>query len=101
METAIKYYSILSTLNDFKWSPLEIKIIAFTCIEGNISTGGRKEKFCSLFKSSKSSVFNSISDLAEKFFLVKKERKVLLHPQLILDFSQPISITLNLDYEAS
>lgn len=100
LEVAVKWYSILSILNNFKWSPLEIKIIAYTAIEGNISSGGKKKKFCELFKVASGSVSNTLPELQRAFYLIKENNKVMLHPQLRMDFSFPILAQINL-YEAS
>ncbi len=97
---AIKWYSILSILNDFHWSPLEIELISYTAVEGNISSGGRKEKFCSLFSSTKNSLSNSICKMQKKGFLVKKDGKTVVHPQLKVECSH-LLITLNLENEAT
>lgn len=97
---AVKWYDILSTLNDFHLTPLEIKLLAFTAVRGSISSGGRKEEFCKLFKSTKNSLANSIGKMEKKHYLVKYEGKININPQLKLDFDH-LLITLNLEYEAS
>lgn len=90
LDLAIKWYGIISVLNDFKWAPLEIKLMAFTAIKGDISSGGRKDAFCELFGSSKGSVTNTISALYKGHFLIKDEGKIKVHPQLVLNFEADI-----------
>lgn len=90
LDLAIKWFSVLSALNDFKWTRLEIRLLAFTAIKGDISSGGRKEAFCDLFKSTKSSIGNTISKLSKKYYLVKIDDKIKVHPQFLLDFENDI-----------
>lgn len=96
LEIAVKWYSLMSILNDFSLAPLDVHIIAFTAIEGNISSGGKKDRFCELFHYAKGSVTNTISELVKKGFLVKETRKIKVHPQLILDFNNNILLQLNI-----
>jgi len=101
LDMAVKWYSILSILNDFKWSPIKVKLMAFTAIEGNVSSGGKRERFCSIYKSTKNSIANSIGELKEDSFLVKLQGKISVHPQLFMDFNNDIVLNLNLENETS
>jgi hypothetical protein len=101
MELVIKWFSIISILNDFKWSPLEIKIIAFAAYEGNISAGGKKDKFCKLFNSTTSSLDNSISKLSKKQVLVKYDERWMIHPAFKLDFNNTILAQFKLEHVVS
>lgn len=88
----------MSVLNNFKLAPLDIKVLAYTALEGNISAGGRKQKFVALFGNT--SVSNVISKLTKKHFLVKIDSKVRVHPDLQLDFNNDILLQLNLNKRA-
>lgn len=96
IDVAIKYYSILSIINNLGWSPLDIKILAFTALEGSISSGGKRERFCELFNSTKNTVYNYTGLLEKAGYLIKKEKKIVLHPQLSLPSS---TIILNITLE--
>ncbi len=101
LDVAIKYYSILSVLNNLGWKPLDIKILAFTAIEGSLSSGGKREKFCEMFGSTKNTLYNYTSPLEKAGFLVRKDKKIVLHPQLTLASSQlMIQLTLENGEEA-
>jgi len=52
--------------------------------------------FCEMFDSTKASIANSITDLYKGHFLIKEGGKVKVHPQLVLNFENDISIRLNL-----
>lgn len=101
LEVAIKWYSIISVLNDFNLPPLEIKLLAFIAVEGTISSGGKKDRFCSIFNSTKGSVDNSIGKMYKKFFLIKKDGKLRIHPQLFLDFNNSFLVQLNISNSAT
>jgi hypothetical protein len=99
LEVACRYYRILNILNELKLSPMEIKLLAFLALEDNLSTGGRKEKFCDLFKCPKNSVYNISGRMIKKRFLVKVDGKIKINPQLHLDFNNTLLIRLQLDAE--
>lgn len=90
LDLAIKWYSIISILNNFKWTPLEIKLIAFTAVKGDISSGGRKEAFCELTQTTKSSIANMISKLSSKNIFIKDNGKTKLTPFLVINFEGDI-----------
>lgn len=100
LELALKYYRIVSILNDFNWTPLETEIIAFTAVKGNILQGGSKEQFCSLFNTTEASLTKTTYKLIKKYFLVKVDKKTQVNPQLLLNFSQDLFIQLTLINEA-
>jgi hypothetical protein len=98
---AIKWYSIISILNDFKWSPMELKVIAFTAMKGDISSGGRKEAFCEMFNTNKATLANTVSDLFKADFLIKTQGKTKLHPALVISFEGNILSQLHLVHDIS
>jgi len=99
LDVAIRWYSIISVLNNFKWSPQEIKLLAYMAIEGSISSGGKKEGFCKKFSCPRNSIYNITRTLKDKGVLIKKEGKIVIHPQLLMNFSYPLLIQLNIDNE--
>lgn len=96
LEIAVKYFQITNDLNNFKWSPLEINLLAFLSSGETLSTGGKKERFCSLFNVAKDSVYNASSQLVKKHFLIKEEGKIKIHPQLLIKTPLTLQICLNL-----
>jgi len=101
MELAIKWYSIISTLNNFKWAPLEIKLLAYTAIKGDISSGGKRVAFCQLYNISKNSLGNVIWKLTKKFYLLRVDGKIKVHPDLMMNFENDIVLQLNLFHGSS
>lgn len=103
LDMAVKYYTILSTLNGLGFTPREIQLLAFMAVRGSISSGGAKEAFIEQFGSSKATIGNMVHKLSGEGYLVResngrrKTDRVLLHPQLRLDFSKALllGITLN------
>ena len=95
IQRAVKYYSILDTLNSLKLTEKHIQLMAFIATRGSISSGGAKETFKELFGSSKASIGNFVWELTQKGILTRKDGRVVLHPQLALDFSNDV-IVLNI-----
>lgn len=93
---AIKYYSVLSILNDLHLTPLEVKIVAYTAVKGNIA-GRAKIHFAELFGTTKASINKSISALYARSFLVRENSKTKINSQLLLDFNNDLIIQLNLE----
>lgn len=99
LDLAVKWYSIISILNNFYWSPLETKLIAFIAIKGDISSGGRKEAFCEWTGSTKASVANIISKLSKGLaFLVKTNGRIKVHPELLINFEGDVFSQLILEH---
>lgn len=101
LELAVKYYTILSALNDFNWTDMEIHLIAFMAIKGNINAGGAKEAFLQWYGSStKGSVTRLTSVLKLKGILIKDKRKLLLHPELQINpLTEGFVLQLNMFYD--
>lgn len=87
---AIRYYSILSAINDLKLTEREIQLIAFTAIKGNISYSTNREEFCSIYKSSSATINNIISRLKKINILIKDASKIKVNPKILLDFNSDI-----------
>lgn len=100
VQVAIRYYSILSQIGEWKLPKSQIYLLAFTAVRGTISSGGAKESFVREFSSSVASIGNMISMLSERKLLVKKEGKTVVNPQILLDFSKPIIVQFHISYES-
>jgi len=96
-DLAIRWFKIISILNDFNWKPMEINLLAFMCIKGDIS-GSKKTAFCEQFKCKKGSLANTLSSFKKRGFIYKNEKKLVVHPQLYMDFEGDILTTLNLTH---
>jgi len=95
VEMAMSYFRIISTLNSLKLTEREIQILAFTAINGTISSGGRKDKFIETFgASSKPSLGNMIPRLTKKGLLIKNNGRITINPFLELDFSEAIGLKI-------
>lgn len=88
IEVAIKYYSIISILNNFYLAEREIQLLAFTSIRGNISYKVHKQEFADLFQSSVSTVNNMIGPLKKMGLLVLVQKKYKVNPGIVLDFEK-------------
>jgi hypothetical protein len=98
IEMGVKWYGIISVLNNFKWALMDMRVLAFTAIHGDISSGGRKQAFCTLYKSTDQSIANCVSRLYKKGFLIKEHGKTKVHPQLLISFEGEILSQINLKY---
>lgn len=88
LEVAIQYVTIISAFNSLHLTKREIQLLAFTALKGNISSGGKKDEFISIFGSSIATIGNIIHKLGKKKLLQHIEGKTKIHPSLQLDFSK-------------
>lgn len=96
-ELAYKYFSVVAALNSIKLANRELELLAFTALKGTISTGGAKHEFITQYGSSMGTIGNIIHVLSGHKLLVKKDKKYIVNPILIVDFNQPLEVTLNLN----
>lgn len=99
LEVASKYYKLLNILNDLGLSPLEIKILSYSAINGNILKGGAREKCAEISDSTTVSVSKSVAKLIRYGFLIKTKGKAVVNPQLLIDFNNSILLKLNIGSE--
>lgn len=99
IDVAIQYFTIISAFNALKLPEREIQLLAFTAVKGNISSGGKKDEFATMFGSSTASVGNMIHKLKKKKLLQKVDGKLKVHPALQLDFNGHIRLQLNIHAE--
>jgi len=96
LQVAIKYYGVLSVLNDIQLTGREIQLMAYTAVRGTLSSGGAKEGFIQHFHSSQASVGNMIHKLKKKGLLIKVEGRVVVNPQISLNFNNNLILQLNM-----
>lgn len=98
IETAVKYYSIVSILNDLKLSHKLLQLLAFTAIRGTITPKPARLEFIEMFDSSLPSLENMKGELYRKGLLVKVKEMYRVNPLILPDFSQEMLIVqLNLE----
>jgi hypothetical protein len=100
LEVGVKYYALLSLLNNRKWKKREMELMAFTSLRGDIAGGGAKQQFVELVGTTIDTIGNLICQMSKKGLLVKEDKKIKVHPALQLDFSKEIILQLNLDHAA-
>lgn len=96
LHKAIKYYSILSVLNDLKLTDKQVEMLAFTSVRGTITPLSARREFVELFNSSMASVENIKGRLVKRGWLVEIDRKYKVNPRISLDFSRDILLQINL-----
>lgn len=96
IELAIKYYSILSAINNLKLTEREIQLISFTAIKGNITYGNVREEFCKTYNSTSPSINNIISKLKRVGIFIKENGKVKVNPIIIIDFKKDLTLDIKL-----
>jgi hypothetical protein len=88
LNLAIKYYSIISLINDIKLSRRQIELLAFTAIRGTISSLSAKTEFSNSFNSSIATVNNLISQLSGLGLLEQFQGKYRVRHEINLNFSE-------------
>lgn len=96
LDRAIKYYTILSCINDLKLRTMEIRLVAFTAIKGNLSYPSHRQEFLALYDTSMGAIYNMIPKLKRMGLLVKEAEKTKVNPRILLDFNQDISLLINI-----
>lgn len=97
LEKAVKYYSIMSVLNNIHLTPREIQLLAFMSLRGTISTPASKAEFERLFSSPRASIGNMVWKLTNKGILVRNEENdVVINPHIRLNFNDVLVLNITL-----
>jgi hypothetical protein len=99
IELAIKYYSILSAVNNLHLTEREIQLISFTAIKGNITFANVREEFCKTYNSTSPSINNIISKLKKIGIFIKESGKVKVNPIIVIDFKKDLTLEIKLVHE--
>lgn len=91
-DVAVKYYSIMSVLNDFALTEREVQLISYMAVRGNIFNIEMKNEFCKEYKTSLATINNIVSRLRKVGILIKGEGNVKIRPVLFLNFENNIVI---------
>ena len=83
LECIVKYFNILNVLNSLSLSENDIHLLAFATFG---SLKGKKKQFAEVFGCSTSSFENGITKLVKKGFLLRKDKEIIIHPQLHIEF---------------
>lgn len=98
MDKAIRYYSILSEINNLELTSREVQLIAFTAIKGGINSPSAKEEFCTIYNSTSATITNMISKLKKLGIFVKEKGKNRINPVIVLDFNKEIVLQITLSH---
>ena len=99
MYLAMKYYSILSAINNLNLTEREIQLVSFTAIKGNITYANVREEFCKTYNSTSPSINNIISKLKKVGIFIKENGKVKVNPIIVIDFKKNITLEIKLVHE--
>lgn len=93
---AIRYYTVLFSLNDIYPSSKQVELLAFTAVRGTITSPTARKEFIDIFDSSSASLENIKCKLVKRGWLVKIEGKIRVNQMLALDFSRDLVIQIKL-----
>jgi hypothetical protein len=93
------YYGVLSVLNRLKLTKLEIGLLAFMAINGPISDVGVQDGFCAVYKTTVSTVNNTVSKLKKMSLIIKEDGKNIINPKIVLDFSKDVVLGITMLHE--
>lgn len=99
IDIAIKYYSMLSILQELNLPVRQVQLLAFTAIRGTITPLAAREEFVKMFSSSLASIENMKGKLYKQNLLVLSKDMYKVNPLIIPDFTQDVyvfQITINL-----
>lgn len=90
LEKAIKYYTVLFTLNGTPLPSVEIELLAFAAIRGEFSSEATKVEFGKRFDKARKYIDVIRWKMIKKKLLIRKNKKYKVHPKLDVDFSKPL-----------
>lgn len=96
VEKAIKYYSVLSIINNLKLTEREIQLTAYIAVNGTINYQNIREGFCERFNSSNATINNMISKLTKLDIFKRVKNKIVVNPVILLDFKKEICLLIKL-----
>jgi hypothetical protein len=99
IDVAIKYYSILSALNNLNLTEREIQLVSFTALKGNITYANVREEFCKTYNSTSPTINNIISKLKKMGIFIKEKGKVKVNPIIVVDFKKDVMLNISLVHE--
>ncbi len=96
LDKAIRYYSILSSVNNIRLTEREIQLIAFIAVKGNMGYSSNRQEFIAKYKSSSATINNMISRLKKTGILIKDHTKIKVNPLVLPNFEQEITLLIRL-----
>lgn len=93
---AIRYYSILSSVNNIKLTEREIQLVAFIAVKGNMGYSSNRDEFINTYNSSSATINNMISKLRKTGILIKDNTKTKVNPKVLPDFTNDIILQIKL-----
>lgn len=97
-DLAKRYYQVLFILNNLKVADKEASLVAFSAINGSLTSPPIRSRFIKEFKSSEGSVYNMMSSLQKKNILIKDEdRKIRVNPLILMPFKEGLYLQIVLD----
>lgn len=96
---AMKYYEMISVINNLQLTTREIQLVAFTAIRGNMTYGNVRNDFCEKFNTTSATIGNMICRLSKLKVFVKDNKMVKVNPAICLDFKKGLTLEINLEHE--
>lgn len=87
LNQAIKYYSIICLVNNIKLGRRKLELLAFTAINGTISSKVAKDLFCRTFNSSVASINNMVPELVSLGLLELVNGEYRVNKLISIDFT--------------
>lgn len=94
LEMAVKYYNVISVLNELSLTEKELKLIAYIVLRGNVFNVETKKRFCEEYDTSLATINNMVSRLKKVGVLIRENNSVKVRPLLVLNFENNIVIQL-------
>lgn len=97
LELAVRYFSIISSINNIHLTNRQIQLLAFTAVKGTISSGGARKEFVEIFKSSVATLENIKHSLVKMGLISKQDGKYRVNQVFSkLNFGDSIQLVVNL-----
>jgi len=99
IERGIKYFALLSCLNDLRLTRMQTQVLAYTSCRGTITSHSARTEFVEMFDSSFASLENTKGILVKRGWLVRSQGKYKVNPAISINFSDDIVMQIILNVE--
>lgn len=96
-EKAKVYYAMLFSINGMHLSPTELDLVAFSAVNGTLSTPPLRGEFLEKFNLSENYLNTILPKLRKQGLLVKDDnKKMRVNPKILIDFKEDIRLEIKL-----
>lgn len=93
------YFNVVSAINNLELKPMDVNVLSFMAVHGNISDRSLRNEFCKQYKTKVDSINNVVSKLKKMGMIVKEDRTIKLAPYFEFDYKKDLQLQIVLTHE--